>query len=349
MDMHVASAVRANVGLHAPVGGALEDTTTTTVVEQSDLDDHVAALISTNPGIGAVLIDRSGHVKLFASNGGAGNHSLTLVPGVYSSIQAAIDAASDGDAIYIVAGTYREQLTIRGKQLDVMGATADDGTCLVTLESPDVANLDVDPVDANGELVAQCAVIRVRSDARVTMRHLIIDGRHQGWVFRRSDPHLDFASISTVNGDTIVEHIETRGFDLSEAVRLLDDCGRLKGTYTTIQAAINVAAPGDEVVIAAGLYGEDLYIRGRITLSHGNAGASLDRPGVKALVVGRVTVAATAGDVIIDGVSIEGELEMESVTGATACITLRNSRIEGNAVSARWSRVNGPLRPGPAA
>ena len=332
MEMHLASPVRASVGVHVSGERAVEEHAT--VVEQRDLDDHVAALIATNPGIGAVLIDRMGHVKLFASD--AGNAGFTLVPGVYSSIQAAIDAASDGDAIYIAAGTYREQLTIHGKQLDLLGATGDDGSSLVTLESPDVAYLDVDPVDADGELTAQCAVVRVRNDAHVTMRHLVIDGRHQGWVFRRSDPHLDFASISTVNADTIVEHVETRGFDLSEAVRLLDDCGRLKSTYTTIQAAINAGAAGDEVVIAAGLYGEDLYIRKRITLSRASAGTTCERAGAQALIIGRVVVAAAALDVIIDGVAIEGELEMETLTGTTACITLRNSRIEGNPGSGRW-------------
>jgi pectin methylesterase-like acyl-CoA thioesterase len=280
MEMHLASPVRARPGMHLTADRPVEEHAT--VLEQRDLDDRIAALIATNPGIGAVLIDAEGHVKLFASNTGASDTGFTLVPGVYSSIQAAIDAASDGDAIYIAAGTYREQLTIRGKQLDVLGAVGDDRSSLVTLESPDVANLDVDPMDADGELIAQCAVIRVRNDAHVTMRHLIIDGRHQGWVLRRSDPHLDFASISTVNADTVVEHVETRGFDLSEAVRLLDDCGHLKGTHTTIQAAINAAAAGDEVVIATGLYGEDLYIRERNSRVEGNAAGSGRWPGLPA-------------------------------------------------------------------
>src|ERR1700742_809161 len=128
----------------------------TTIVAEHDLDGHVAALIAANPGIGAVLLDEAGHVKLFAPSDG----HFTFAPGVYGSIQAAIDAAEDGDAIYIVAGTYREQLTIRGKHLDLLGATDDDGSLLVTLESPDITKLDVDSVDDRGELRAQCAVVR---------------------------------------------------------------------------------------------------------------------------------------------------------------------------------------------
>ena len=239
---------------------------------QRDLDDLVAALLATNPGIGAALIDRTGHVKLYAA--ADGSQGVTLVPGVYSSIQAAIDAAADGDSIYIAGGTYREQLTIRGKQLDLMGATDEDGSSLVTLESPDAENLDVEPVQEGEQLAARSAVVRVQNDARVTMRHLIIDGRHQAWVFRRTSPRLGFASISTVNAETILEHVETRGFDLRESVWLLDGWGHQKGTFATIRAAVDAAADGDEVVVAAGVCPEDLYIDKHITLSYSKQLAS---------------------------------------------------------------------------
>ena len=35
--------------------------------------------------------------------------------GTYSTIQAAVDAAGNGDTIEIAAGTYREQVTVDGK------------------------------------------------------------------------------------------------------------------------------------------------------------------------------------------------------------------------------------------
>src|SRR5580698_257251 len=185
---------------------------------QRELDDHIAAIFATRPGIGAVVIDHAGHVKLIDSRDGHGNPGFTLEPGVFASIQAAIDAATDGDAIYIAAGTYREQLTIRGKQLDLLGAIGDDGSCLVTLEAPDLQDLEVDATDAAGQLKAQCAVVRVKNEAHVTMRHLVIDGRHQGWVSNHARTPLEFASVSTDASDTIIEYVETRGFERSEAV-----------------------------------------------------------------------------------------------------------------------------------
>jgi hypothetical protein len=305
--------------------GALEDCST--IVEQHGLDDHVALLIAANPGIGAVLVDRTGHVRLVEPEGDAGD-GMTLAPGVYASIQCAIDAAEDGDAIYVVAGTYREQLTIRGKQLDLLGATADDGALLVTLEAPDVADLDVDPVEDAGELTAQCAVIRVRNHADVTMRHLIVDGRNQGSVLKSSDSHLEFASISTTDSDTVIEDVQTRGFDQKDAVRLVDGCGHVKANFTTIQAAINAAAGGDEIIICPSVYREDLYIRQRITMRCAGPAVESERPDSEAVIVGEVVIAATALAVVVDGVVIEGRLETESTAGATASVTLRNSRID---------------------
>ena len=300
-------------------------------VSQRDLDDHIAALVSTHPGIGAVVIDRAGHVRLYTSPAATpGDPGFTLVPGVYSSIQAAIDAASDGDVVYVAAGTYREQLTIRGKQVDLLGATGEDGAPLVTLEAPDTSDLDIDPVESRqGKLIARCALVRVRNDAHATVRNLVIDGRHQGWVLRRTGAEIEFKSVTTDNADTIIDHVETRNFDSTEAVRLLDSSGHLRTTYPTIQEAINAAVEDDEIVIAAGMYAEDLYIDQQITLTRSNVDRVSERVGVKALIIGRVVVAPSAINVTLDGIAIEGHLDLECIVGATASLTLRNSRIEG--------------------
>src|SRR6185503_7843099 len=50
-------------------------------------------------------------------------HSFLLVGnGGYATIQAAVDAAVSGDTILIAAGTYREQVTVNGKDISILGA-----------------------------------------------------------------------------------------------------------------------------------------------------------------------------------------------------------------------------------
>ena len=61
------------------------------------------------------------------------------------SIQAAINAAHDGDTIFIAAGTFREQLTIDGKAVTLQGA----GAGQTIIESPDAASLVSNASDLN--------------------------------------------------------------------------------------------------------------------------------------------------------------------------------------------------------
>ena len=58
------------------------------------------------------------------------------VPGDFPSIQAAIEAASDGDVIEIAAGTYHEHdLSLQQKAITLRGATDPDGLPATTIDS----------------------------------------------------------------------------------------------------------------------------------------------------------------------------------------------------------------------
>ena len=50
------------------------------------------------------------------------SNTLTVGSGGFATIQAAIDAAVDGDAILIAAGTYTEAVTISGKAITLQAA-----------------------------------------------------------------------------------------------------------------------------------------------------------------------------------------------------------------------------------
>ena len=66
------------------------------------------------------------------------------VPGDYATIQAAIDAASDGDTILIADGTYPESLNIYGKGVTLQG-TSEAGTII------DASTFNDYSVDADGD------------------------------------------------------------------------------------------------------------------------------------------------------------------------------------------------------
>ncbi len=53
------------------------------------------------------------------------------VPGEYASVQAGIDAASDGDVVCVEAGTWSERIDFTGKAIEVTGA---DGPAATTLD-----------------------------------------------------------------------------------------------------------------------------------------------------------------------------------------------------------------------
>lgn len=57
----------------------------------------------------------------------------------YATIQEAVDAAVDGDIVLVSAGTFREQVTVSGKDITIQGA----GAGQTIIESPDAASLAV--------------------------------------------------------------------------------------------------------------------------------------------------------------------------------------------------------------
>ncbi|MCK4681191.1 right-handed parallel beta-helix repeat-containing protein, partial [bacterium] len=100
------------------------------------------------------------------------------VPADHTTIQAAIDAAaSSGDVIYVAAGTYREQLKIDGKSLDLVGA----GIGSTIVEAVDVGSRTIYNITQwTGSARPIDACIGVVGPATVNISDLTVDGRELG-------------------------------------------------------------------------------------------------------------------------------------------------------------------------
>lgn len=113
---------------------------------------------------------------------GDGGRVLLVGSGGFATIQEAVDAAGDGDAILIAAGTYQEQVLIDGKDLTIV---AEDGA---VLEMPDNASI----VSSGGY---NSALTVLGGD--VDIINLAIDGRGQGGGFVTQT----FAGVAFIDAD----------------------------------------------------------------------------------------------------------------------------------------------------
>jgi parallel beta-helix repeat protein len=102
-----------------------------------------------------VLEDRTVPATLIVSPGG-------VVPGSFSSIQAAVNAAAPGDTVLVDPGTYTEQVTI-SKNLTLTGA----GAATTIIQSPLILN-----PDPSGRL----AIVEMASPANVVMSGFTVTG-----------------------------------------------------------------------------------------------------------------------------------------------------------------------------
>ena len=128
--------------------------------------------------------------------------NVGTAPGDFTTIQAAVNAAVNGDTIQIAAGTYREQVTINGKDLTVHGAG--DGAGGTIIESPDAAALVVNATDPNAARPNKFAVVAVTGGANVTIDGLAVDGRRQGFQ-NRAD--YDFVGVYVLNSDAVINGV----------------------------------------------------------------------------------------------------------------------------------------------
>ncbi|HMB24985.1 MAG: hypothetical protein ACM33V_15270 [Chloroflexota bacterium] len=107
--------------------------------------------------------------------------------GCYKSIQAAVDAANDGDQIVIRAGKYVEQVTIIGKNLSLIGRRG------AIIQAPKTMEDTLSPLAGQ-----EARPIILVAEAEVTVRDLVIDGANS----TANNPYM--YGVAFINADGVI-------------------------------------------------------------------------------------------------------------------------------------------------
>lgn len=294
------------------------------VEEQSapgpDIVAYLHRVLESHDGAGAVVMRPDGCARM---------QTCALTPasmrapvtGIYSSIQAAIDNAMQSDILHVGAGVYRERLLLSGKGLSLVGATDARGDPLVRLLPPDPAGLRIPGHESRPSVVIELGKRAV--------------GMH-GEPAVEPAASADAAApvIAPAAGEDLADEgvLDLLASPESRAlpVRHFGRDGRRKGVYNTIQQAIDVAADGDRIEVAPGEYAGDLLISRPLTLLGANAGRpghSAQR-GLESSVLGNVVIRTGPAEVVIDGLSIRGQVSSRVAAGPRSHLALRCCTID---------------------
>jgi len=232
--------------------------------------------------------------------------TLTVCPSgcSYTSVQAAIDAASPGDTIEVRAGTYQENITIT-KSLTLTGAGRDltfirgqePGKPVVTITGDEEISVTV-----QGLTIAEAKAatprtwrehgFRISGKVRLVVRGCrVSDNAHSGLVVVGTDAGALEVSDCLITGNAVAaignnspnfvvsggnNELRDNGVDLYGFVPLSMRTPLVVGTertlvhvprdYATVQEAIDAVAPGGTVVVASGTYVGGLTIGKSLTL-----------------------------------------------------------------------------------
>ena len=133
---------------------------------------------------------------------GSGQSFLLVGSGGYATIQAAVDAAVNGDTILIAAGHYREQVSISGKDITLQGA----GVGQTIIDRPNSAALVESYHESNSGLPYRYSVVTVKDNSDVTITGVTVDGRDQGGIASPPGAY-NFAGVYVINSDADIDGI----------------------------------------------------------------------------------------------------------------------------------------------
>lgn len=126
----------------------------------------------------------------------------------FTSIQAAVDAANDGEQITIRPGKYVEQITIVGKNLTLVGRRG------ATIQAPEAMQDTLSPIAG-----VEARPIILVAEADVTIRDLVIDGANSA----ANNPFLE--GIAFINADGVIRGNVVKNIGFGEPTLVFDDEG----------------------------------------------------------------------------------------------------------------------------
>jgi len=133
------------------------------------------------------------------------------VVGTFSTIQAAVDAASNGYTVEVGPGTYQEQVTVNGlTNLTIEGTGANASQTVIL--SPDYTNL-VSNIQNPGEFHPSTdALIGAENGASVMIKNLTVNGNNQGVVYAvGANGGGDLIGIEAVDSSLDVSDVHVTG------------------------------------------------------------------------------------------------------------------------------------------
>jgi Ca2+-binding RTX toxin-like protein len=133
---------------------------------------------------------------------GAGPDTLLVGSGGFATIQAAVNAAHDGDTILVAAGTYVEQVIVNN--LDDLTIKAWPGGAQVTIEAP----ADVVQTATRGSGQGVEAVLTVLNSTGVTVTGIEIDGAGVG---NTVTPGNEFSGVFFRNSSGTLDDVDVTG------------------------------------------------------------------------------------------------------------------------------------------
>jgi FG-GAP-like repeat/Right handed beta helix region/RTX calcium-binding nonapeptide repeat (4 copies)/FG-GAP repeat len=129
--------------------------------------------------------------------------------GSFSTIQAAVNAAANGDTIQVAPGTYTEQVTVNGlTSLTIEGTGADPSQTVIL--SPTVLTSNI---QNPGEFhTFTDALVGAENGASVTIKNLTVNGNNQGVVYATgANGGGDLIGIEGVNASLTVMNVHVTG------------------------------------------------------------------------------------------------------------------------------------------